>query len=181
MKFENTKCKPTWNRTPPTFRVTRGRSRRHLLSFWWNERGKSTFLSQTISKPSICQLVYLVRSCFWSSIKQSSLGHLKCNQEADLTWSDPVSDSHRCPVLLLTGRREGRESLMYNCHHFQLVIDHVLFFAIVTDEGLLPPSENMSRSLTAGVVVFFFLWFSTCCQKFCPTLPHPNVGTRNMI
>ena len=121
-----------------------------------------------------------MRSCFWSSIKQSSLGHLKCNQEVDLTWSDPVLDSHRCPVLLLTGRREGRESLMYNCHHFQLVIDHVLFFAIVTGEGLLPPSENMSRSLTAGVIVFFFLWFSTCCQKFCPTLPHliPMLGQK---
>ena len=62
---------------------------------------------------------------------------------------------------------------MYNCRHFQLVINQVLFFAIVTDEGVLPPSENMSRSLTAGVIVFFFLWFSTCCQKFYPTLPHP--------
>ena len=50
-----------------------------------NTEAKALFLSQTTSKPSICLLVYLVRSCFWSSIKQSSLGHFKCNQEADLT------------------------------------------------------------------------------------------------
>ena len=31
----------------------------------------------------------------------------------DLTWSDQVLDSRRCPVLLLTGRREGRGSLRY--------------------------------------------------------------------
>ena len=175
MKFENTKCKPTWNRTPPTFRVTRGRSRRHLLSFWWNERGKSTFLSQSISDCQCAgwfirwEVVFGLLITWSATNKLISLDQIRC-------WTRVAVQSFYWRG---GGKAEGAWG-MYNCHHFQLLINQVLFFAIVTDEGRLPPSENMSRPLTAGVIVFFFLWFSTCCQKFYPSLPHPVfIGTRS--